>query len=144
MRKTVHTGVVAASGKASRGKRRADAAISPKSQTVDGADSFQWRCLSSGINSRSGWSDPGEVAALAVKPADSVQFGGDFYKTMAVQPWTALESWLTPEQLTGYHLGQAIAYLARFNTQGAAEKGGRQDLLKAQHYLDKLLELTPE
>ncbi len=75
--------------------------------------------------------------------ADTVQCGGDHYKSMAVQPWTALESWLTHEQLVGYHLGQAIAYLARFNAQ-APGKGGRDDLLKAQHYMDKLLETVSE
>lgn len=75
--------------------------------------------------------------------ADKVQFGGDHYKTMAVQPWTALDAWLTPEQLVGLYLGQAVQYLARFNAD-APGKGGRGDVLKAVHYLDKLLETLPE
>jgi len=73
--------------------------------------------------------------------ADQVQFGGDHYKTMAVQPWAAMEAWMTPEQFKGYLLGSAIAYLARFNTNGVAGKGGAVDVQKAGHYLLKLGEV---
>ena len=68
-----------------------------------------------------------------------VQVGGDHYRNMGVQPWTAMESWMSPEQFAGFLRGNVIKYIARCET-----KGGREDLLKAQHYMDKLLELTPE
>lgn len=73
--------------------------------------------------------------------ANDRQVGGDHYKTMAVEPWKALEAWMTTEQFHGFLLGSAIAYLARFNTSGVPGKGGITDVEKARHYLDKLIEL---
>jgi len=46
-----------------------------------------------------------------------------------------MKSWMTPEQFEGYLRGNVIKYLARY-----PEKGGGLDLLKARHYLEKLLE----
>ena len=69
------------------------------------------------------------------------QVGGDHYKRMRVQPWDAMEAWMTPEQFRGFLLGSAIAYLARVNTDGIVGKGGLQDIKKAQHYLAKIIEL---
>lgn len=74
--------------------------------------------------------------------ANENQVGGSHYVDQAVQPWAAMESWLTREQFMGFLLGSAIAYLARFNTTGLAGKGGLLDLKKARHYLDKLLEVA--
>lgn len=71
--------------------------------------------------------------------ADSEQIGGDHYMNMGVQPWTAMESWMTREQFAGFLRGNAIKYLARCDT-----KGGVEDLRKAKHYLDKLLETSGE
>lgn len=70
----------------------------------------------------------------------SGQIGGDHYEQMAIQPWDALRAWLTPEQLIGYHLGEAQVYLARFNA-AAPGKGGRDDIRKAIHNLERLLEV---
>lgn len=66
------------------------------------------------------------------------QVGGTHYQDMAVQPWDALESWLTPEGFRGYLLGTAIAYLARVNASGSG-KGGRQDVEKAMHTLERFM-----
>lgn len=68
------------------------------------------------------------------------QVGGDHYHAMGLQPWDALRAWLTPEQLTGFMLGNVIKYLARFNAR-APGKGGLSDLEKAAHYLERLIEL---
>ena len=55
-----------------------------------------------------------------------------------------MECWLSPEQFAGYLLGNAVKYCARFNAR-AAGKGGLPDLLKARHYLDKLIAMeSPE
>ncbi len=75
--------------------------------------------------------------------ASSRQVAGTHYQTMPVQPWDALEAWLTPEQMRGYLLGTAIAYLARYNAQ-AEGKGGIQDVEKAVHVLEKLVEVVRE
>ena len=73
--------------------------------------------------------------------ANEIQEGGTHYKEMKVQPWDAMEAWLSPAQFRGFLLGSAIAYLARVNTKGVEGKGGMQDIKKAKHYLEKLIEL---
>jgi len=69
--------------------------------------------------------------------SNQTQIGGTHYLDLDVQPWDALESWLTPEQFVGFLRGNAIKYLARCDA-----KGGIEDLQKAQHYLAKLLEFS--
>jgi hypothetical protein len=71
--------------------------------------------------------------------ARETQVGGSHYSSMAVQPWDALDAWMTPEELRGYHKGVVIAYLAR-----EKQKGGDQDIRKAAHHLRKLCELLDE
>lgn len=73
--------------------------------------------------------------------AKSKQVGGDHYASLKIQPWDAMQAWLTREQFVGFLLGSATAYIARFNTRCVDGKGGRQDIEKAKHYLDKLLEV---
>jgi len=71
------------------------------------------------------------------------QIGGDHYKQMDIQPWEAMEAWMTTEQFAGFLLGSAIAYLGRFNSE-ATGKGGVTDIKKARHYLDRLIEVLEE
>jgi hypothetical protein len=68
--------------------------------------------------------------------ADDLQVGGDHYKNMGIQPWKAMESWMTPEEFRGFLKGNSIKYLARCNS-----KGGVEDVKKARHYIDKLVEV---
>ena len=70
------------------------------------------------------------VQAVQADDPNAVQIGGNHYKSLTVQPWDAMESWLTPEEFRGFLKGNAVKYLAR--TKNA------DDLLKAQHYLLKL------
>lgn len=72
--------------------------------------------------------------------ASDTQVGGDHYRTMGdFQPWDVLKHWLTPEEYRGYQKGVAIAYLAR-----ERQKGGDQDVAKAAHHLQKLIEVLAE
>lgn len=71
--------------------------------------------------------------------ASSYQVGGEHYKAKAVQPWTAMESWMTPEEFEGFLRGNVIKYIARYK-----DKDGIKDVLKARHYLEKLLECLEE
>jgi hypothetical protein len=83
---------------------------------------------------------PAVAEAKPFKPsnkADDLQVGGDHYKNMGVQPWKAMESWLTPAEFQGFLKGNAIKYLARCNS-----KGGIEDVKKAQHYIAKLVEVS--
>ena len=65
--------------------------------------------------------------------ADAYQVGGDHYLTLDVEPWEAMESWMSPEEFRGFLKGNVIKYLAR--------KKGEDDHQKALHYLQKLVEL---
>jgi len=61
------------------------------------------------------------------------------YKNMGVQPWKAMECWMTPEEFRGFLKGNAIKYLARSNA-----KGGAEDVKKAGHYITKLTEVMDD
>jgi len=67
--------------------------------------------------------------------ADKRQVGGSHYKTMGVQPWTVMESVMTPEAFRGFLLGNVIKYAMR-----AGRKAESDDLSKAIHYLQRLQE----
>jgi hypothetical protein len=64
-------------------------------------------------------------------PANNVQIGGDHYKSKSIQPW----DYIAANHL-GYFEGNIVKYVSRWR-----DKGGLADLLKARHYLDKLIEL---
>ena len=70
---------------------------------------------------------------MTTQDANAVQVGGDHYKT-EIQPW----DYIIANNL-GYLEGNIIKYVSRYK-----KKGGMADLLKAQHYLQKLIETTEE
>lgn len=73
-----------------------------------------------------------ETGFEPVLPAvDTRQVGGDHYTKLAIPPWEVIE-----RNGMGFFDGSALSYLMRFR-----DKGGVQDLEKARHYLDKLIEL---
>ena len=63
--------------------------------------------------------------------ANDKQIGGQHYSAKAVQPW----DYITSNNL-GYLEGNVVKYVSRWK-----EKNGIEDLLKAKHYLEKLIEL---
>lgn len=75
--------------------------------------------------------------ALDIGP--NKQVGGTHYNDKKIQPWAAMEEWMTPEQFVGFLRGSALKYLARCD-----DKGGLEDIKKAQHYIDKLVEFSEE
>jgi hypothetical protein len=70
--------------------------------------------------------------ALKKPKANDRQEGGDHYQNKAIQPWDYIIS-----NNIGYLEGNVIKYVSRWK-----EKHGLQDLKKARHYLDKLIEET--
>lgn len=72
------------------------------------------------------------------KPAKPLpnQRGSKHYTDLSIQPWQAMQSWMSPEQFEGYLRGNVIKYIARYPA-----KDGLADLIKAQHYLDELVKL---
>lgn len=59
------------------------------------------------------------------------QVGGGHYKEFVIQPIEFIH-----KNNIGFCEGNAIKYLVRWR-----EKGGKQDLLKAKHYIELLLEM---
>ena len=72
---------------------------------------------------------------LSIKMRDK-QIGGSHYKTLTIQPWDIMESWFGQEGFAFYLRGNVIKYLSRYK-----DKNGIEDLEKARHYLDKLIEI---
>jgi hypothetical protein len=64
-------------------------------------------------------------------PANSIQIGGTHYKNLTIQVWDFIAA-----NGIGFFEGTAIKYLARWR-----EKGGVEDLRKARHYIDKIIEI---
>jgi len=62
--------------------------------------------------------------------ANDKQIGGNHYKT-SIEPWDAILSWKL-----GYLDGSAVKYLSRWR-----KKGGVDDLRKAVHFIEKLIEV---
>lgn len=63
--------------------------------------------------------------------ANDRQEGGDHYRSKAIQPWDVIE-----KNRMGFFDGNALKYVMRFS-----DKGGVEDLRKAIHYLEKLIEI---
>jgi hypothetical protein len=64
--------------------------------------------------------------------ANAQQVGGSHYKSKAIQPWDYIAS-----NHLGYLEGNVVKYVSRWK-----DKGGLEDLKKAQHYLTKLIEVN--
>ena len=62
--------------------------------------------------------------------ANDEQIAGTHYKSKAIQPW----DYIVGNNL-GYLEGNIVKYVSRWK-----DKGGVDDLKKAQHYLTKLIE----
>ena len=64
--------------------------------------------------------------------ANNIQHGGDHYKKYGdFQPWDVIVRWNL-----GYLEGTALKYIARWK-----DKNGIEDLKKAQHFLQKAIEV---
>ena len=77
--------------------------------------------------------ETGKPTIVAVKePANEGQIGGSHYKKLTIQPWDYIAS-----NNLGYLEGNVVKYVSRWK-----DKGGVEDLKKAQHYLAKLIEVN--
>jgi len=61
-------------------------------------------------------------AATAHSKADESQVGGKHYKTLSIQPWAAMESWMSAEAFEGFLRGNVIKYISRY----PQKNGGRR------------------
>jgi predicted nucleotidyltransferase len=74
------------------------------------------------------------AAVAAMDPVMEKQVGGSHYKGLGVEPWDAMQAWLTREEFIGFLKGNVLKYMARANF-----KNHEEDIKKAAHYLEKLL-----
>jgi hypothetical protein len=73
------------------------------------------------------------TSAKPISAANAKQISGDHYKKYGnLQPWDVVTHWNM-----GYLDGTALKYLARWR-----DKGGINDLKKAIHFIEKLIEVT--
>lgn len=79
---------------------------------------------------------------LSLDPIDE-EMRAAHYTQMDIEPIDFARSCLTREQLSGAYLFMVIKYASRFNTISKG-KGGLQDLLKCQDYLNWLIELEEQ
>ena len=71
--------------------------------------------------------------------ANDMQFGGDHYKNMGVEPWDVVDTW-PREQRIGYYRGGALKYIMRMG----AKDESPIEVAKGKHYMEKLLEVLNE
>jgi len=63
--------------------------------------------------------------------ANEQQIGGQHYRKASIQPWDYIAA-----HGLGFFEGNVVKYVTRWRA-----KGGIDDLRKARHYIDKLIEL---
>lgn len=66
--------------------------------------------------------------------ANEYMVGGNHYKKLNYETWDVINDWGL-----GYFDGNAVKYLSRWRN-----KGGVDDLRKAKHYIEKLIELETQ
>lgn len=66
--------------------------------------------------------------------ANEYMVGGSHYKKLSYETWDVINDWGL-----GYFDGNAVKYLSRWRN-----KGGVDDLRKAKHYIEKLIELETQ
>lgn len=71
--------------------------------------------------------------------ARDMQFGGDHYKNMGVEPWDVVDTW-PRDQRIGYYRGGALKYIMRMG----AKDESPIEIEKGKHYMTKLLEVLNE
>ena len=67
-----------------------------------------------------------------------MQVGGDHYKKFSPQPWDVVLAW-QDQGAIGHGEASAIEYLARWRS-----KGGIDDLRKAIHWIEKVIEFETQ
>lgn len=70
------------------------------------------------------------LTTTPTQSARDIQVGGQHYKDKAMQPWDIIDAWGLD-----FYAGNVLKYLLR-----AKYKNGVEDLKKARHFLDKMIE----
>lgn len=67
-----------------------------------------------------------------------MQVGGIHYEAMKIQPFDIIQHWRF-EARVGFYTGNIIKYILRAGTKGGTFEDYKEDVLKAQSYLDELI-----
>ena len=65
-----------------------------------------------------------------VNGSNDIQWGGNHYKDKPIQVWDFIAA-----NNLDYFQGNVVKYVSRYR-----DKGGLEDLKKARHYIDKIIE----
>ena len=84
-----------------------------------------------GVTSAPTFTDSQPLKQSNMSEANKIQVAGSHYKGKTIQPWDYIAS-----NELGYFEGNIVKYVSRWR-----DKGGVDDLRKAQHYLQKLIEM---
>ena len=76
------------------------------------------------------WLTQDEFIGVTLADVQKKQVGGDHYEAMAIQPWEVIQ-----RGDLDFWEGNVIKYVMRYRA-----KNGLEDLKKARHYLDYLIE----
>lgn len=71
--------------------------------------------------------------------ANDIQIGGNHYKDSGIQPWEVVDTWPLDQRI-GFYRGNALKYAMRMGTKDEQ----LTEIKKAQHYLQKLVEVLEE
>jgi hypothetical protein len=94
-------------------------------RSIDDATPEEWDAASRAVMTKA------STVTISTATANDRQIGGTHYKMNGIQTWDYIAS-----NGIGYFEGNIIKYVSRWR-----HKGGMQDLEKARHYLDKLIEM---
>jgi len=112
--------------------------IAPHARCVEAQMAESGWCMTTGCGA--GGSAPSAQRMLGEEMnARDQQYGGDHYKKMDIQPWDVISTWPQAQQI-GFFRGNALKYLMRAGTKDDP----MQEIQKARHYLDRLIELLGE
>ena len=99
----------------------------------DGYTDAKWRaeCEQRSLNLKT-------KAREAVK-ANQRQVGGDHYKHMGVEVWDVVDTWPIEQRIGAYRIG-----LLKYTMRMGAKDENIQEIQKAEHYAQKLIEVLEE
>lgn len=112
----------------------------------DGSGTFDWRAVKHNGREHGGYVNESWIKPLAVETPKKISIGcinppdnvnhPPHYTNGGIETLDFIKAKLTREQYEGYLRGNIIKYIARYDN-----KGGTEDIKKAEFYQKKLLEL---
>lgn len=71
--------------------------------------------------------------------ANDIQEGGSHYKDMSIEPWDVIDTWPREQRIGAYRAG-VLKYTMRMGSKDVQ----LQEIKKARHYCEKLIEVLNE